>query len=239
MKNKYLKGAHISERKVRELLKLFCDDLTATQIANISGISRITVNAYLKLIRSHITLHSEERLPMAGRPVRQAAVNGKKLAEDFSPDLAAIEVAMKKPFYGVQNFNGSIFVEKLSPEDPQEVFDWIKSGGLRNPDVLHRYNLEYYKGLIDFNSVKLYRIADGIPRLANVKSAVDEVELFWNMLKSRLVKFRGLNGNTLNLHVKETEFRFNHRNEDIFELLVDVFHNRPLHVARQYALVQQ
>ena len=33
MKNRYLKGAHISEKKVRELLKLFSEDLTATQIA--------------------------------------------------------------------------------------------------------------------------------------------------------------------------------------------------------------
>ncbi len=64
MKNKYLKGAHLSERKVRELIKLFCDDLTATQIASITGISRITVNAYFKLIRTHIARFCEEHNPL-------------------------------------------------------------------------------------------------------------------------------------------------------------------------------
>src|SRR5687768_1036518 len=63
MKNRYLKNAHLSEKKVKELLQLFCADLNATQIAHISGISRITVNNYLKLIRYQIAQFCEERNP--------------------------------------------------------------------------------------------------------------------------------------------------------------------------------
>jgi transposase len=63
MKNKYLKGSRVSERKFRMLLKLFCEDLTATQIANIIGISRVTINSYLKLIRIAIAQYCEENIP--------------------------------------------------------------------------------------------------------------------------------------------------------------------------------
>src|SRR6187402_2164919 len=63
MKNKYLKGAHLSERKFKEILRLFAEDLTATQIASISGVSRVTVNSYLKKIRQQIARHCESLLP--------------------------------------------------------------------------------------------------------------------------------------------------------------------------------
>jgi transposase len=235
MKNRYLKGAHISERKVRELLKLFCDDLTATQIATITGISRITINAYLKLIRSHIVLHSEERLPITDRSIISSPSLAHLMPGETPSELLLPEIGYKKPLYGVAIHNNNIRTEKLNISNQPEVYDWLKSGGTRNAETVKIPEISKYQAIADFNNLKLYRINNGVPKLSSVKGPVDDIELFWSMLKSRLVKFRGLNGNTLFLHVKETEFRFNHRNHDIFEMLVNIFHHRPLHVARQYS----
>jgi transposase len=44
MENKYLKRSHISEAKFRQIVKLFSEDLLATQIAELSGLNRNTVN---------------------------------------------------------------------------------------------------------------------------------------------------------------------------------------------------
>ena len=90
-----------------------------------------------------------------------------------------------------------------------------------------------YNGIVDFNTVKLFRINNAYAGITKGRSQIDEIDLFWGMLKSRLVKFRGLNGSTLYLHVKETEFRYNFRNEDLFELLVNIIHKRPLHLSKQ------
>lgn len=49
MRNKYILGAHISERKFRVILRLFSEDLTATQISHLVGISRPTINKMLRL----------------------------------------------------------------------------------------------------------------------------------------------------------------------------------------------
>lgn len=49
-----LKGAHITERKFVELVTLFSEDLTAIQISNITQLSRITINNYLKRFRERI-----------------------------------------------------------------------------------------------------------------------------------------------------------------------------------------
>ena len=39
------------------------------------------------------------------------------------------------------------------------------------------------------------------------------IENFWGRAKMRLAKFRGISKKTFYLHLKECEFRFNHRNE--------------------------
>ena len=51
LKNKYIVRSQISEKKFREILKYFAEDIEATKIANLTGISRISVNKILKSIR--------------------------------------------------------------------------------------------------------------------------------------------------------------------------------------------
>ncbi|WP_315821153.1 hypothetical protein [Paraflavitalea speifideaquila] len=235
MKNKYLKGAHLSERKVRELLKLFCEDLTATQIANISGISRITVNAYFKLIRTHIARFCEEK-----NPLRYQNGNVAFLPIDHGIPHPAESNGLsgKKPFYGIFKKEEHIYTDKMPGIETSWLYDWLKGRVEADEDLLQKHHLYVYNGIADFNNVRLLRLQGGLNGAARGRSHVDEIDLFWGMLKARLVKFRGLNGNTLYLHVKETEFRYNFRDADLFELLLDILNKQPLHhskVIRQKA----
>jgi len=54
MKNRYLKRAHISNKKFRQILSYFCLDYTATITAKTTGISRITINRFYALFRKRI-----------------------------------------------------------------------------------------------------------------------------------------------------------------------------------------
>src|SRR5687767_5796359 len=122
MKNKFLKGAHISERKVRELLKLFAEDLTATQIANISGISRITVNAYLKLIRTHIAKYCEEKNPVHYNNGTFAFLPLQIPGTSSQQKNGSI---IKKSFYGIFKQDDIIYTDKLNI-DSSWLYDWLK-----------------------------------------------------------------------------------------------------------------
>ena len=66
MSNAYIIRSRISDKKFRQFLKLFCLDLTATQIAEISHINRNTVNRLVRLIRQRMAELSEEQARMAG-----------------------------------------------------------------------------------------------------------------------------------------------------------------------------
>ena len=53
-KNRYIKKAHISERKFKEILRCFCLDLTAKQTSVITRINRNTINRYFNKFRERI-----------------------------------------------------------------------------------------------------------------------------------------------------------------------------------------
>ena len=121
MKNRYLKNARIPERKVRELLNLFCEDLTATQIANISGISRITVNAYLKLIRTQIAQYCEEMSP-------HYEFNRNSTSLSLPPNVSSQDNqhAGENYFYGILKIEHSIYTKNILHVDPVWLNNWVR-----------------------------------------------------------------------------------------------------------------
>ena len=66
MSNKYFTRSHISEAKFRHVVRLFCEDMTATQIASLTGLNRNTVNRLLTHIRQVIVRYCEATSPLSG-----------------------------------------------------------------------------------------------------------------------------------------------------------------------------
>ena len=51
---------------------------------------------------------------------------------------------------------------------------------------------------------------------------INGIEGFWSFAKERFHKYHGISKINYPLYVKEMEFRFNHRNESVFNLLFDI-----------------
>ena len=60
MANKYLKLAHISERKINQILKYFCFDIDATTTSKLTGIPRNSINKIFMQICVRIAEICEE-----------------------------------------------------------------------------------------------------------------------------------------------------------------------------------
>jgi transposase len=227
MKNKYLKGAHISERKFRELLKLFCEDLTATQIANISGISRVTINNYLKMIRSKIAQFCEDN-----SPVNYSNDFTALYSSDYLSDHEKSRQELNTTVFGIYKSDKGVFTNLLADIDKGTINEIIRSKKL-NGNAGRWYNkLKQYSGIANFNSYKLIRINNNELEPVKGRGQIDEIDFFWGLIKGRLTKFRGMNNTTLYLHVKESEFRYNYRNTDIFYLLTNIIQQQPLQYSK-------
>ncbi|RXK87916.1 IS1595 family transposase [Chlorobaculum sp. 24CR] len=69
---------------------------------------------------------------------------------------------------------------------------------------------------------------DGESELSRGLNRATSIEGFWSIAKNRLVKFRGVNKNTFYLHLKECEFRYNYRNENLYLQILKLVRNKPL-----------
>ncbi len=57
---------------------------------------------------------------------------------------------------------------------------------------------------------------------AKEKNHINGIEGFWSFAKERFHKYHGINKKNYPFYLKEMEFRFNHRNEDLFRLLFNI-----------------
>ena len=215
----------MSEKTCREIIQLFSDDLTATQIAGITSVSRVTINNYLKLIRTHIAKHCEEQSNEDDNKVFSAysshtlAANKNSTAEESNG------------YYGFYKMNGHVFTEELHAIDKSGIRALQQANMLHRHDGGHFNELVRYHAIADFDEWRLYRVDAAT---AAGKNLHDDITVFWGNTRSRLMKFRGMNKNTLYLHVKESEFRYNYREDDINRLLLNIIYKYPLHLSKTY-----
>jgi transposase-like protein len=62
----------------------------------------------------------------------------------------------------------------------------------------------------------------------NEHSHINDIESFWAYAKTRLARFRGMQKHTFYFHLKECEFRFNHRHQDLQKRILKMCRNFPL-----------
>jgi len=66
VKNNYANRSEFSEAKFRKLLQLFSHNLEATQIAELTGLNRNTVNLFLKAFRIRLAEYCKQLTPFSG-----------------------------------------------------------------------------------------------------------------------------------------------------------------------------
>ena len=70
--------------------------------------------------------------------------------------------------------------------------------------------------------------ADEFADAADRGNHINGIESFWGYAKTRLARCRGMHPHTFLLHLKECEFRFNHRGDNLYRVLLDLCRRRPL-----------
>jgi transposase-like protein len=95
--------------------------------------------------------------------------------------------------------------------------------------VIHTDAWRGYDGLVDLGYEKHFRVNHG----ENIFSSgggnhINGIESFWGYAKHRLTKFKGIRKEKLIFYLKESEFRFNHRKDDIYHFLLKNFREKPL-----------
>ena len=223
MRNKYVKRSRISEKKFRQLVKLFSLDLDAVQISELSHLNRNTVNRYLKAIRTRIAEFCEVESPFNGEVEIDESYFGAKRVKGKRGRGASGKTIV----FGIFQRNGKVYTE-IVPDARRKTLQDIIRGRVALETVIHSDGWRGYIGLVDLGYKKHFRVHHGKNEFARGKAHINGIESFWGYAKTRLAKFRGIHRNLFYLHLKESEFRFNYRHENIYQIMLEIFRNKPL-----------
>ncbi len=222
-KNRYSSRAKISERKFRELIRLFALDLTATQIAQITGLNRNTVNRYLRLIRERITEYCEADSPLKGEvEVDESYFGAKRVKGKRGRGTYG-----KTIVFGILKRNDKVCTQ-IVPDCKKATLQAVIRGKVELESVIYSDGWKGYDGLVDVGYGKHLRVDHGKDEFVRGRAHVNGIESFWGYAKTRLSKFRGLSKKHFNLHLKECEFRLNHRRDDLYKILLKLLREKPL-----------
>ncbi len=222
-KNKYINRSRVTGAKFRDLVKFFSLDLSAQQIAILTKLNRNTVNRYLKLIRKRIAELCESETPFKGEiEVDESYFGAKRVRGKRGRGAAG-----KTPVFGILQRKGKVYTE-IVPDCAKATLQGIIRGRVSPESIIHSDKWRGYNGLVDLGYKKHYRVHHGTNEFARGKNHINGIESFWSFAKNRLIKFHGIPRDTFYLHLKECEFRFNYRNENLYYLLLKLFREKPL-----------
>ena len=209
--------ARISRKKFRQILRYFSLDLTASQITVLTGLNRNTVNRYLTLIRRSIALHCESKSPFAGEIELDESYFGAKRIRGKRGRGAYGKTIV----FGIYKRNGCVYTE-IVPNCSRKTLYAILKGKVKSDSTIHTDGFRTYDGVVDLGYQKHYRVNHSQNEFAVGSNHINGIEGFWGFAKVRLVKFRGMRKSTFYLHLKECEFRFNYRKENLYSILLKI-----------------
>jgi len=213
MKNKYIFKAHISERKFREILNCFCSDFNATQTSKLTGVSRPTVNRLFGLFRKRIFKLTTQSEKMNGTVEIDESYFGPRRIRGKRGRGAGDKI----PVLGILKRKGQVYVSVVKNCSKKELVPIIKGQVLSETEVLTD-GWKAYDGLITCG-YKHHRIHHSKNEFARGKNHVNGIESFWSYAKRRMRKFNGIHKSKFLLHLKECEYRWNHRDTMYMNLL--------------------
>jgi transposase len=222
-KNRYYKRSRIADAKFRRIVRCFSLDFTATNTAELTGILVRSVNTIYLKMRARLAEYCEQSSPLQGAVEVDESyfgaqrVRGKRGRGAYGKTIV----------FGLLKRQGKVYTE-IVPDCSRATLQGIIRGKVEPDTVIHSDGWRGYDGLVDIGFDKHFRVHHGANEFANGERHINGIESFWSYAKRRLAKFNGVSKRTFYLHLKETEFRFNHRAVNMYLEILKLLRNKPL-----------
>jgi len=205
----------ISPYKIKKILFCFSQDLTALQTASFTKLHRNTINRYYRLFRERLARYCESGKPFSGEVELDESYFGGKHYKGKRGRGSENKI----PVFGILKRNGKVYTQIIPDAKAKTLLKIVKSK-VEEDSTVYTDSYRSYDGLV-LNGYKHQRINHS-NEFAIGKNHINGIENFWSYCKMRLSKFHGLKSEDFYLHLKECEFRYNNRNDDLYKLILQV-----------------
>lgn len=222
-KNRYFRRSHLSEAKFRVIIRFFALDLPASKIAELSDVSRLTINKLLLKLRIRMAQVCDASSPFSGEVEVDEFYFGARRVRGKKGRGAGSKTIV----FEILERQGKVCTE-IVPDASKKQLQAAIRGQAALDSIIHSDGWRGYNGLVDVGNEKHLRVHHGKNEFARGNCHINGIELFWSYAKRRLAKFNGVPRHTFHLHLKEREFRFNHREENIYDTILTLLRENPL-----------
>jgi len=211
---RWLNKLNISFKKWLWIIKLFELEVSARKIAQQVELSYPTVLRAVTIIRVAIAADSKDAKDLFNGEIEldESYFGGRRKGK------RGRGAYNKVPVFGILERNGTVLVEVVKDVTAESLLSMtvktVKRGSIVYTDKFRSYNALMFCGYRHLRVNHKKRFASG-------KVYINGLEGFWSYAKERFMKFHGVSKEKFPLYLKEMEFRYNNRNNDIFTLLVE------------------
>lgn len=209
---------------MRHLVRHLALDLTASQAAKLTGLSRRSVTSIFLKIRERIAEECQRASPFSNCEVEvdESYFGARRVRGKRGRGASG-----KTIVFGIFKRNGCVYTE-IVPDCKKSTLQAIIRGRVSIDAAVNSDGWRGYDGLVDVGYSKHFRVSHGDNEFVRGTHHVNGIESFWSYAKRRLQKFNGVSNRTFYLHLKECEYRFNNRNRDLNHLLLKLLEKYPL-----------
>ena len=189
-KNKYITKSHLSERKFRELPRLFCADVTALSAASPTGLNCNTANRCHGMPRARIAEIREADSPFDGEVEADESHFGARRARGARGRGAR----GKTIAFGLPERGGKVYTRTV-PDATRGTLMRVIEGEVPKDPIMCTDGFASCDGLVDWGCKRRYRVShgeNGFVERGNPGDRIDGIESFWGYAKSRLVRYQGM-----------------------------------------------
>ena len=192
------------------IIKLFELEVSVRKMALQLGLSYRSVYAAVTAIRMAILSHAEDAKSLLGGEIEldEAYFGGRRKGK------RGRGAAGKVPVFGILERDGQVHVSVVADVSAATLLK-LTIKKVRRGSVVYTDRFGSYDSLM-FCGYRHLKI-DHQKLFSSGRVYINGLEGFWSWAKERLMKHHGVSKVRFPLYLKELEFRYNHRDEDLFD----------------------
>jgi len=209
-----MKYAKLSTKTIKKILKCFCLELTATQTSTLLNLNRHTIDRYYLIFREKVFEYQEKNLFKLSGDIE---IDESYFGSKHKGDKRGRSNERKIPVIGILKRNGKVYTQIIPDTSRKSLWPIIEELVAKSKSNVYTDQWKSYDGLV-LSGYKHYRINHS-KEFVRDNHHINGIESFWSYVKRKMRKHNGIKRDKFHLYLKEAEFRFNHRDQDIFKLL--------------------
>ena len=211
---RWLNQSRLSCQNWLRVLKLFELEVSTNKIASQLAVPYNTIHRAVMLVRHAILCAASDADKLLGGEIEldESYFGGKRKGK------RGRGAAGKVPVFGILERQGIVRVEVV-PNVRAETLLGLTVKTVRRGSIVFTDRYQAYDSLM-FCGYRHLSV-NHQKRFATGKVYINGLEGFWSWTKERLIKHHGISPTWFPFYLKELEFRYNNRHDDIFDLTAD------------------